>query len=82
MIVPAPISLPMLQKTELIEFWSAYAKVTVPNTEGPVSGLPALRTRLPYSSQYPGSTNWDSGVNRPLSRAAAAVSTLKVEPGT
>jgi hypothetical protein len=41
----------MLQKTELIECSKPVVSDTVPKISGPVSGLPALETRLPYSSQ-------------------------------
>ena len=40
----------MLQKTALIECWSACVKVTVPNRSGPLWSA-KLRTRLPYSVQ-------------------------------
>jgi len=49
-MVPAPIALPTLQNTELIECWSPWKSVTFPNVSG-ASGLPALRTSFPYSMQ-------------------------------
>ncbi len=70
----------MLQKTELIECSRPVARSTEPNVSG-ASGLPAFRTFLPYSMQYPGSSKRESGVKRPVSSAALAVTTLKVEPG-
>ena len=68
----------MLQKTELTEYVSAVRRSTVPN------GLDVskLFTRLPYTVQYPGSWNVESGVYFFDSSAAAAVTTLKVDPGT
>src|SRR5256885_16510836 len=71
----------MLQKTELIECWSPCAKVTRPNASTGPSGLEAFETCLPYSTQYPGSSKLDSGVNLCAFRAAVAVTTLNVEPG-
>ena len=44
----------MLQKTALIECWSASVKVTVPNRSGPLWSA-KLSTGLPYSVQKPGS---------------------------
>ena len=41
----------MLQKTELIECWSACDEVHVPERLAAPSGLPAFETCLPYSSQ-------------------------------
>src|SRR5919197_2479048 len=82
MIGPAPSAMPILQKTALIECWSAVTRLTVPKDSGPVrSGFPALEIRCPYSMQYPGSKKVESGVKRPVSSAAEAVTTLKVEPG-
>ena len=77
----APSSLPRLQKTELMEFSSASARVTRPNAfSSPWSEK--LVTRWPKSVQKPGSSNSLSGVKAPVSIAAAAVMTLNVEPGT
>ena len=78
----APSCLPMLQKTELIECWSACSEVTLPKTSGPLwSGCrrsrPACRTRC--SSR--GRRTSSRGVNAPVSSAAAAVTILNVEPG-
>ena len=70
-----------MQKTELTEFSSASARVIVPNSSGPLWSA-KLNTCLPKSVQKPGSSNTLSGVNRPVSIAAEAVMTLKVEPGT
>src|SRR4026207_1344562 len=70
----------MLQKTELIECSSPVVRSTEPKVSG-ASGFPAFRTFCPYSMQYPGSSKRESGVKRPVSSAALAVTTLKVEPG-
>ncbi len=50
MIVPAPMVLPTLQNTELIECWKPRVRSTDPNVSG-ASGFPAFRTRFPYSMQ-------------------------------
>ena len=40
------MSLPMLQKTELTEFWNASARVSLPKTSGPLWSA-KFETRLP-----------------------------------
>ena len=75
-----PRRLPISQKTALIECWSAWLKLTVPKTSGPLWSA-KFETFLPYSMQYPGSWKVESGVKVPLSSAAEAVTTLKAEPG-
>ena len=75
-IVSLPSRSPTCAQTVLTEFVSAVVSVT-----GPKSSLPKLESGTPpiVFGELPLST--ESGVKRPLSSAAVAVTTLNVEPG-